>query len=110
MKKLKAYMLSSVWLSQIPKEYVSNNGSRQFTVLVKAKNKKEVAEMLGQSLYSLNQMGFDERDENDVVGIKENRKRIGDIVQKDKTIYYHLEHIKNVDINKWMEYSIDKNK
>lgn len=111
MKKLKTYLLSSVWLSHVPSGHASSNGGRQFTVLVRAKNKKDVVEILGgnKTLYSLNQMGFEERDENDCLGYTE-KVRIGDIVKKDRTIYYYLGHTKNGYGNQWLEYNIDKTK
>jgi len=88
---------------QCPPEHVSSNGCRQFTVLIRAKTKKEAGEIIGYSVAQLNRMGFDQRDENSNLSYAEKAQRIGDIVKKDKTVYYRVEYTKNGYVGEWVE-------
>lgn len=103
MSKLKTYLGSSVWLRNVPPEHVSSNGCRQFTVLIRAKTKKEAGEIIGYSVAQLNRIGFDQRDENSSLGYVGKAQKIGDIVKKDKTVYYLVEHTKNGYVGEWFE-------
>ena len=92
---MKTFLCSSVWLSGVPDAYRGNNGSCQFTIVVRAKTKKRVRELLDCSNYTL----------NDFYGCHVAGKDHASIPQKDEVIYYKVEQSKIGWINKWFEYS-----
>jgi hypothetical protein len=83
---LKIYMANAVWLRNVPKKHASSNGARQFTILVRAKNQKEVAALVENSLGHLRKYG----------GMSVAPEKFGydeehvpaEIVKKDHTVYY----------------------
>lgn len=92
---MKTYIASSVHLWKVPREHVAANGSRQFSILVRAPSQKAVAGLLRTSLYQLRDFNGVHEFESDVIGY--NRLRVADIIKKDNTVYYEW-------YNEWFEY------
>ena len=101
---MKTYLANSVWLDCVPKEHGAKNGSRQFTILIRAKSKKDVIKILNVSPYLANEIyGLHDVGDQDSVGFNGEHK-FKDIIKKDNTIYYHVEHTINGYLNQWFEY------
>lgn len=93
---MKTFICLSVFLSEVPKEHRAANGNCQYTVVVRAKTKKRVAELLEVSYHMLNNF-YGCHDCGDTEHAK--------VPQKDETIYYKVEMTKNGWVNKWFEYN-----
>jgi hypothetical protein len=99
MAKLKTYMASSVWLTKAPDCHAASNGGKQFFIVVRAKNKQVVADMLGASLTHLNNFGFYE---------VQPKTKYYDIPLEDNTIYYNAGHTANGFEDRWFVYDHTK--
>lgn len=86
---MNVYLANSVFLSKVPKEHRSLNGNCQFTVLVRAKSKKRVAEILDTTYSNL----------DNFYGCHKASEQHLDIVKKDEVIYYDSDHR-----GAWIEY------
>ncbi len=72
----------------MPKEHVASNGNRQFTILVKAKSKRAVVELLGGGMTLHHLTGFCGcHVAPEELGFNKRRK-VSDIVQEPSVIYY----------------------
>lgn len=89
---MKTYIASSVWLSRTDKRFHGNNGSRQFTIVVRAKSQRRVAELLATSLSTLRSFN----------GIHVAGEQHASIPQRDDTIYFRAERAP--DFGKWFAY------
>jgi len=95
-------MARAVWLRNVPDKHAASNGSKQFTILCRAKNQQEVAELTDNSIGHLRKYG----------GIRQAPESFGfhsehvpaDIVKKDRVVYYQPEHTKTGYIKGWFEY------
>lgn len=86
---MKTYLASSVWLWEVPKEHIASNGNRQYTILIKAKSKRAVCDLVGgaMSLHHLNNFcGAHVAPEH--IGSGDKRRAVSDIVQDPGVIYY----------------------
>jgi len=92
---MKTFICNSVLLPNVPEEHRACNGCFQYTVLVRAKTKKRVAELLRCSYNML----------HNFYGCCEATANHMSIPQKDETIYYLVEHAKDGWVNKWFEYT-----
>lgn len=90
---MKTYIASSVWLSRTDKRFHGNNGSRQFTIVVRAKSQKRVAELVGVSLGDLRNFS----------GIHLASEIHASIPQRDEVIYFRAEH-HGPEFGKWFAY------
>jgi hypothetical protein len=90
---MKTYIVSSVFLFGVPAAHRGSNNNCQYTIVVRAKNQKRVGEILGQSVWSLRQMGLH------LAGPKHE-----EIAKKEEQIYYHPAHTRTGYIDKWFEY------
>lgn len=93
--KMKTFISFSVWLSKVPSEHRASNNNCQYTVLVRAKTKKRVAELLDVSQHSLRNFH----------GCEIASPQYTAIPQKDEVIYYLVDHTKNGFVGKWFEYN-----
>jgi len=102
-KKLKTFIALFVFLNKVEDKYRGNNGNCQFTIVCRAKSKKEVARILADS--------DDERDINRTyhflrtMGIHEASDKHKEIPQKDNTIYFQPEATKSGYYENWIEYA-----
>jgi hypothetical protein len=94
--KTKTYLANSVLLRRVPDEHRASNGNCQFTIVVRAKSQKQVAELIGP--------GCSLGDLRDFCGIHEAGPKHASIPQRDGVIYYHVEHTKHGYVGKWFEY------
>lgn len=86
---MKTYIAGSVWLWGVPKEHVASNGSRQYTILIKAKSKRAICDLVGGalSLHHLNNFcGCHIAPER--TGSGDKQRLVADIVREPGVIYY----------------------
>ncbi len=113
---MKTFIALSVRLPNVEDKYRGGNNNCQYTILVRAKSKREVARILA------GQYKDDESRVNGIYhslrtfsGIREtDQKTIGfcgefvikDIIKKDNTIYFHADNpfSKGGSFNEWVEY------
>lgn len=92
---MKTFIALSVFLTDVPPEHRASNNNCQYTIVIRAKTKKFVKELLGCSSYTL----------NDFYGLHViTQEPFINVPQKDGVIYYYVEHTKNGFLNKWFEY------
>lgn len=89
---MKTYIANSVWLYGVEDRFRASNGNCQFTIVVRAKNQKRVAELIGGncSLHHLQKF----------CGIRLASDAHANIPNRDNVIYYYVAHLDN----KWLAY------
>jgi len=92
---MKTLISLSVFLPKVPKEHRSSNNNCQYTVVVRTKTKKRLAELLGVSQHTLRNFYGCELAGPNHVGIP----------QKDEVIYYYVDMTKYGHVGKWFEYN-----
>lgn len=102
---MKTYLANSVWLDAVPEEHSSKNGNKQFSILIRAKSKKDVAKILNKSLYTLNVYGLHSMDNQGSIGFNGEHK-FENILKKDNTVYYLVKHTVGGYLNQWFEYKV----
>lgn len=92
---MKTFISLSVFLFKVPKEHRASNNNCQYTVVVRAKTKKRVAELLEVSQHALRTFH----------GCEIASPKHAAVAQKDEVIYYFVDSTKNGWVGKWFEYN-----
>lgn len=101
-RKLKTYLALQVLLPHVPDAHSTPNGGKQYTILVRAANQREVAELVGGTLRYLRVYGGI-HEAPEAHGFHGEHKTAA-IVKKDHVIYYQPGHTRSGYIGEWFEY------
>jgi len=96
MVRMKTYIASSVWLNKVEDRFRASNNNAQFTIVVRARSHKRVAELIGGNCSLYNLRSF--------CGIHEASPMHAEIPKLDDVIYYHVEDTKKGYVGKWLAY------
>lgn len=99
---MKTFIANSVSLPNVPNEHRGNNGNCQFTVIIRAKSKKRVAELMSRP----ESVSSTYRHLRMFCGIHEARGEHLDIPKKDEVIYYQPGHTRTGYYAEWVEYQV----
>ena len=93
---MKTYFASCVPLSRLPDHHRGNNGNCQCNILIRARSKKRVSELVDCGLHYLNNYSG--------LRIEERADHVA-IPKADETVYYQPGCTKSGTFHKWFEYN-----